>query len=50
LFAAGDASAQMQSVAAAVAAGHGAAAMVVQSLMAEAHGLLPVGTEALPAR
>ena len=43
LFAAGDASAQMPSVANAVAAGSTAAAMVVHALMAEAHGLTPVG-------
>lgn len=43
LFAAGDMSAQMPSVANAVAAGSAAAAMIVHSLMAEAHGLTPVG-------
>ena len=43
LFAAGDATAQMPSVANAVSTGSTAAAMVVQSLMAEAHGLEPVG-------
>ena len=37
LFAAGDVSGQMQSVANAVAAGSGAAAMVVHDLMAEAY-------------
>lgn len=41
LFAAGDLSAQMPSVANAVAAGSSAAAMVVHSLMAEAFGLTP---------
>ena len=41
VFAAGDASAQMQSVASAVAAGHGAAAMVVQDLVAEGVGRAP---------
>ena len=46
LFAAGDTSAQMQSVASAVAAGHGAAAMIVQSLMADAHGLVGAGAGA----
>ena len=39
LFAAGDLAGQMPSVANSVAAGSSAAAMVVQSLMAEAHGL-----------
>jgi thioredoxin reductase len=43
LLAAGDVSAQMQSVANAVAAGSTAAAMIVHGLMAEAHGLAPVG-------
>ena len=41
LFAAGDVSAQMPSVANSVAAGSSAAAMVVHSLMAEAYGLTP---------
>lgn len=41
LFAAGDVSSQMPSVASAVAAGSSAAAMIVHSLMAEAHGLAP---------
>jgi len=45
LFAAGDNSAQMQSVASAVAAGHGAGAMIVQSLVAAAPGLVAAGTE-----
>ncbi len=40
LFAAADTNAQIQSVVSAVAAGHGAAAMIVQSLMAETHGLM----------
>ena len=39
LFAAGDVSAQMPSVANAVAAGSNAAAMIVHDLMADAHGL-----------
>lgn len=39
LFAAGDVSIQMPSVANAVAAGSGAAAMIVHDLMAETHGL-----------
>jgi thioredoxin reductase len=43
LFAAGDVSAQMPSVANAVAAGATAAAMIVHGLMAEAHGLSLVG-------
>jgi thioredoxin reductase len=43
LLAAGDVSAQMQSVANAVAAGSTAAAMIVHGLMVEAHGLAPVG-------
>ena len=42
LSAAGDVSAQMPSVANAVAAGNFAAAMLVAGLMAEAHGLAPV--------
>jgi thioredoxin reductase len=46
LFAAGDTSAQMQSVAGAVAAGHLAGAMIVQSLVADAHGLVGAGTGA----
>jgi thioredoxin reductase len=41
--AAGDVSSQMPSAASAIAAGHGAAAMVVHGLMAEAHGLAPMG-------
>jgi hypothetical protein len=44
LSAAGDVSAQMPSAANAVAAGASAAAMIVHGLMAEAHGLTPVGT------
>jgi len=43
LSAAGDVSAQMPSVANAVAAGSSAAAMIVHGLMAEAHGLTLVG-------
>jgi thioredoxin reductase len=43
LHAAGDLSAQMPSVAGAVAAGSTAAAMVVHGLMADAHDLAPVG-------
>ncbi len=43
LSAAGDVSAQMPSVVNAIAAGSSAAAMVVGGLMAEAHGLTPVG-------
>jgi hypothetical protein len=44
LFAAGDVSTQaVPSVANAVAAGSSASAMIVQALMAEAHGLTPVG-------
>ena len=46
LSAAGDLSAQLPSVANAVAAGNNAAAMIVQGLMAEAHGLAPVGAGA----
>ncbi len=46
LSAAGDVSAQMPSVAGAIAAGHSAAAMIVHGLMAEAHGLTPVGAGA----
>jgi len=43
LFAAGDVSPRMPSVANAVAAGSSAAAMIVHDLMNEAHGLSPVG-------
>jgi thioredoxin reductase len=43
LYAAGDVSGQMQSVANAVAAGSTAAAVIVHDIMAEAHGLSPVG-------
>jgi thioredoxin reductase len=43
LFAAGDASVQMPSVATAVAAGSTAAAMIVQSLMAQAHDPVAAG-------
>ncbi len=50
LLAAGDASAQMPSVANAIAAGSTAAAMIVQDLMAEAHGLAPVAAGADSAR
>ena len=46
LFAAGDVSPQMPSVANAVAAGSSAAAMIVHGLMAEAHGLTRVGAGA----
>ncbi len=41
LFAAGDASSQMPSVANAIAAGSSAAAMIVHSLVSEVHGLTP---------
>jgi thioredoxin reductase len=50
LFAAGDVSAQMPSVANAVAAGSTAAAMIVHGSLAEAHGLTPVGTGSGSAR
>jgi len=50
LSAAGDVSAQMPSVANAVAAGSTAAAMIVHGLLAEAHGLTPVGAGADSAR
>jgi thioredoxin reductase len=50
LFAAGDASVQMPSVANAVAAGSIAAAMIVHDAMAEAHGLTPVGAGSESAR
>ena len=43
LFAAGDLTVQAPSVANAVTAGNTAAAMIVGGLMAEAHGLAPVG-------
>jgi len=43
LFAAGDLTLQAPSVANAVTAGNTAAAMIVGGLMAEAHGLAPVG-------
>jgi thioredoxin reductase len=43
LFAAGDVTGHMPSVARAIAAGHSAAATIVQELMAEAYGLEPVG-------
>jgi thioredoxin reductase len=46
LFAAGDLSTRMPSVAAAIAAGSMAAAMAVQSLVAEDHGLAPAGASA----
>jgi thioredoxin reductase len=46
LLAAGDASAQMPSVANAIAAGSTAAAMIVHDSMAEAYGLTPVGAGA----
>jgi thioredoxin reductase len=44
--AAGDVCTQMPSVASAIAAGSSAAAMLVGGLMAEAHGLTPVGAAA----
>jgi thioredoxin reductase len=50
LFAAGDVSAQMPSVANAVAAGSTAAAMIVHDSMAEARGLAPVGSGSGSAR
>jgi thioredoxin reductase len=50
VFAAGDVIAQMPSVANAVAAGSAAAAMIVHSSMAEAHGLTPVGAGSNSAR
>ena len=50
LFAAGDVSTQMPSVANAVAAGSSAAAMIVHDLMAEAHSLTPVGAGSDSAR
>jgi thioredoxin reductase len=50
LFAAGDVSVQMPSVANAIAAGSSAAAMIVHDLMAEAHGLTPVGAGSGAAR
>jgi thioredoxin reductase len=50
LSAAGDVSSQMPSVANAVAAGSSAAAMIVHGLMAEAHGLTPVGAGSDSAR
>jgi thioredoxin reductase len=45
VFAAGDLSTQMPSVAGAIAAGHLAAATLVGSLMTEAHGLAPAGVD-----
>jgi thioredoxin reductase len=48
--AAGDVTSQMPSVANAVAAGSSAAAMIVHDLMAEAHGLTPVGADPDAAR
>jgi thioredoxin reductase len=50
LFAAGDVSPRMPSVANAVAAGSSAAAMIVHGLMAEAHSLTPVGAGSDSAR
>jgi thioredoxin reductase len=50
LFAAGDVMPVMPSLANAVAAGHTAAAMVVQSLMAEAHDLPPAMAGSAAAR
>jgi thioredoxin reductase len=50
LSAAGDVSAEMPSVANAVAAGSSAAAMIVGGLMSEAHGLTPVGADSDSAR
>jgi thioredoxin reductase len=43
VFAAGDVTGRMPSVANAVAAGSSAAAMVVNDLMSEAHGRIPAG-------
>jgi thioredoxin reductase len=43
LFAAGGVTGEMPSVARAIGAGHSAAAMIVQDLMAGAHGLAPAG-------
>jgi thioredoxin reductase len=50
LFAAGDVSTGMPSVANSVAAGSSAAAMIVHDLMAEAHGVTPVGAGSGSAR
>jgi thioredoxin reductase len=50
LFAAGDVSAQMPSVANAVAAGSTAAATIVHAVLTEAHGLTPVGAGSDSAR
>jgi thioredoxin reductase len=50
LFAAGDVTPQMPSVANAVAAGSSAAAMIVHDVMADAHGLTPVGAGSDSAR
>ena len=50
LYAAGDLASQMPSVANSVAAGSSAAAMIVHGLMAEAHGLKPVGVGSDSAR
>jgi thioredoxin reductase len=50
LFAAGDASSQVPSVANAVAAGSSAAAMIVHDLVAEAHPVAPAGAGADAAR
>ncbi len=50
LSAAGDVSSQVPSVANAVAAGSSAAAMIVHGLMAEMHGLTPVGAGSNSAR
>jgi thioredoxin reductase len=50
LSAAGDTTGQMQSVANAVAAGSGAAAMIVHDLMAEAYGLAETPAAAPPSR
>jgi thioredoxin reductase len=50
VFAAGDVVVPMPSVANAVASGHSAAAMVVQSLVAEAHGVAPAGAGAAGVR
>jgi hypothetical protein len=44
LLAAGDVTGEMPSVARAIGAGHSAAAMSVQDLMAEAHGLTQTGS------
>jgi pyruvate/2-oxoglutarate dehydrogenase complex dihydrolipoamide dehydrogenase (E3) component len=50
LYAAGDVTPGMPSVANAVAAGSGAAAMIVHDLMAESHGLTPVSSRSSTTR